>query len=337
MIRFLIRRVLLGLLVIWLVTVATFAIFFFDPAGPGAVAHRICGKFCTPQQLVLIQERLHLNAPIIKQYWYYIFGQPGTGSPNFPRNAGLIHGDLGYSLYNKLPVTTVLKQAFPVTLSLALGAAVIWLAWGILTGIISAIRPRSFFDRFFTFQALFFYSLPTFVLGEVLVLLAFFYLTTKAHLPWFPASDYVGFHDDPFQWFRHLLLPWFTLAAVTAAAYTRLTRGSMLDVMGEDYIRTARAKGLSERRVIFRHGLRAALTPVVTQFGIDLGTLLGGAIITERVFSLDGIGFESIKAITNQDLPVIIGVVVVATVSIVVANIVVDVLYAVLDPRVRLN
>ena len=145
------------------------------------------------------------------------------------------------------------------------------------------------------------------------------------------------FTQDPWEWFKHLLLPWFTLAAVTAAAYTRLTRGSMLDVLGEDYIRTARAKGLTERRVIFRHGLRAALTPIVTQFGIDVGTLLGGAIITENVFGLPGLGFLAVRAITANDLPVIIGVVVIATTAIVIANILVDIFYAVLDPRVRLN
>ena len=145
------------------------------------------------------------------------------------------------------------------------------------------------------------------------------------------------FTTNPFEWFRGLILPWFTLALVSAATYTRLTRGSMLDVMGEDYIRTARAKGLSERRVIFRHSLRAALTPIVTQFGLDVGILLGGAVITEQVFALPGLGFTAVQAITQQDLPVIIGVVIVAATAVVVANIVVDAFYAVLDPRVRLH
>jgi peptide/nickel transport system permease protein len=142
---------------------------------------------------------------------------------------------------------------------------------------------------------------------------------------------------SPWEWFRGLVLPWFTLALVSAATYTRLTRGSMLDVMGEDYIRTARAKGLSERRVIFRHSLRAALTPVVTQFGLDVGILLGGAVITEQVFALPGLGFTAVQAITQQDLPIIIGVVIVAAAAVGVANIVVDAFYAVLDPRVRLH
>jgi len=185
-------------------------------------------------------------------------------------------------------------------------------------------------------MALFFYSMPTFVLGVILLLLLFYQLTVHG-VSWFPAGGYISLSDNPAQWARHMLLPWFTLAAVTSAAYTRLTRGSMLDVLGEDYIRTARAKGLTERRVVFRHGLRAALTPIVTQFGIDLGTLLGGAIITEQVFNLPGLGFQAVRAITSNDLPIIIGVVVIATTAIVIANLIIDILYAVLDPRVRLH
>ena len=191
-------------------------------------------------------------------------------------------------------------------------------------------------DRTFTGLALLFYSMPTFVLG-FLLLLIFYYELTIHGLNAFPGSGYTPFTTNPFEWFRGLVLPWFTLALVSAATYTRLTRGSMLDVMGEDYIRTARAKGLSERRVIFRHSLRAALTPVVTQFGIDVGVLLGGAIITEQVFGLPGLGYTAVQAIGQQDLPVIIGVVLVAATAVVVANIVVDALYAVLDPRVRLH
>ena len=192
-------------------------------------------------------------------------------------------------------------------------------------------------DRAFTGLALFFYSLPTFVLGSLLLLVLFYDLTKYGGLDWFPATGYVPFTDNPAEWFRHLILPWFTLAAVTAAAYTRLTRGSMLDVLGEDYIRTARAKGLSERRVVFKHGLRAALTPIVTQFGIDLGSLVGGAIITEKVFGLPGLGFTAVGAIQGQDLPVILGITMIAAAAIVTANIIVDIAYAILDPRVRLH
>jgi peptide/nickel transport system permease protein len=278
-----------------------------------------------------------LDDPLPQQYWYFLFGYPGKSTPNgLPVNRGILHGDLGYSYYNQQSVNSILKDAFPITLSLAIGSAILWLAMGVLSGVWSAIRPRSLLDRTFTFTALFFYSMPTFVLGLVLLLVLYYELSIHG-IKFFPAGQYVPLTQDPIEWARHLLLPWFTLAAVTAAAYTRLTRGSMLDVLGEDYIRTARAKGLPERRVIFRHGLRAGLTPIVTQFGIDLGTLIGGALITEVVFSIPGMGYEAYRAITSNDLPIVIGVVVVATTAIVVANILVDVLYAILDPRVRLH
>jgi peptide/nickel transport system permease protein len=338
MVRFLIRRIFLGLFVLWVVSMAVFYLFFgLNSSGPNAVASRICGKQCTPQQINAVKERLHLNAPLPKQYFYFLFGYPGTDDPNgLPRNHGILHGDLGYSYVNQQSVNTTIEEAFPITLSLAVGSAVLWLAMGLASGIWSAIRPRSLLDRFFTFLALFFYSMPTFVLGVILLLLLFYQLTVHG-VSWFPAGGYISLTDNPAEWARHMLLPWFTLAAVTSAAYTRLTRGSMLDVLGEDYIRTARAKGLTERRVVFRHGLRAALTPIVTQFGIDLGTLLGGAIITEQVFNLPGLGFQAVRAITSNDLPIIIGVVVIATTAIVIANLIIDILYAVLDPRVRLH
>jgi peptide/nickel transport system permease protein len=337
-IRFLIRRILLGIFVLWVVSMAVFFMFFkLNSSGPGAVASRICGKQCNSQQILAIEKRLHLTDPLPQQYWYFLFGYPGQDTPNGPpRNHGLLHGDLGYSYINQQSVNSILKDAFPITLSLAVGSAILWLIMGTASGVWSAIRPRSLLDRAFTFTALFFYSIPTFVLGVVLLLLLYYELTIHG-VSIFPAPGYVSFSQSPAGWAHHLLLPWFVLASVTAAAYTRLTRGSMLDVLGEDYIRTARAKGLSERRVVLRHGLRAALTPIVTQFGIDLGTLLGGAIITEVVFDLPGLGFQSIRAITSNDLPIIIGVVVVATTAIVVANLIVDILYAVLDPRVRLH
>jgi peptide/nickel transport system permease protein len=347
MLRFLVRRIALGVLVLWLVSMAVFYIFFvLNSSGADSVAHRLGGRQATPQTIQLIKQRLHLSDPVPKQYWYFLFGYPGQDDPSVHRNHGLLpfggsphffhKPDLGYSYINDQSVNEKLKDAFPITFSLAIGAAFLWLVMGLFSGVWSAIRPRSLLDRGFTLTAFFFYSLPTFVLGYILLLTLYYYLTKNGHA-WFPAGDYVPFTDNPWQWARHLLLPWFTLAAVTAAAYTRLTRGSMLDVLGEDYIRTARAKGLGERRVIFRHGLRAALTPIVTQFGIDLGGLLGGAIITEQVFGLPGLGFQAVRAVTSNDLPVIIGVVVIATTAIVIMNVIVDILYAVLDPRVRLH
>ncbi len=321
MARFLLRRIVLGLFVLWMVTIVVFLIFFVGP-GRAQVARTLAGREATPQTVALVSHRLLLDRPLIVQYGHFVWL--------------LLHGNLGYDYYHGQSVDSILKAAFPVTLSLVAGAAILWVIIGVLSGVLSAVRSRSIMDRTFTGLALLFYSMPTFVLG-FLLLLIFYYEFSIHGLKWFPGSGYTPFATNPFEWFRGLVLPWITLALVSAAVYTRLTRGAMLDVMGEDYIRTARAKGLSERRVIFRHALRAALTPVVTQFGIDVGVLLGGAIITEQVFGLPGLGYTAVQAIVESDLPVIIGVVLVAATAVVVANIVVDAFYAVLDPRVRLH
>lgn len=319
MLRFLIRRIFSGILVIWIVSMLVFALFF---AVPNNVARKMAGHNATPATIKLIEERLHLNDPIWVQYKNYIW------------NA--LHGDLGTDYYYQLQVTDVIKQALPITASLAIGAAIIWLVLGVVGGVLSAVRPRSFLDRGVTIVAITFYSVPVFVLGNVL-LYWFWFKADEAGLPSFPASGYAPLSDGIGPWVSHLFLPWITLALISAAAYSRLTRGSMLEVLSEDYIRTARAKGISERRVTYRHGLRAAITPIVTQFGIDVAALLGGAVITEQVFSLEGLGRSSIEAIRNQDLPLIMGIVLLASVFVVVANILVDVFYAYLDPRVRLH
>ena len=257
-----------------------------------------------------------------EQYWHF-FTQ-------------LLQGNLGYDYYHDQSVAEIIKQAFPITFSLLIGAAPLWLILGIGSGVYAATKPRSLLDRVFTGIALFFYSIPTFVLGLLLVLILYYELTIHGHA-WFPPSGYVPFTQDPVQWARSLILPWITLALVTAGAYTRLSRTSMLEVMNEDYLRTARAKGLKERRIVYRHGLKAASTPLVTQFGIDVGALIGGAVITEQVFGLPGLGYTAVHAIEQQDLPVIIGIVLVAAAGVVVANILADLFYAVLDPRVRIN
>jgi len=319
--RFLTRRIALGVLVMWMVTVVVFLIFFVGP-GPGFAARALAGRQATPQTVALIAHRLLLDRPIYVQYQHFIWQ--------------LLHGNLGYDYYHDQSVNSLIAAAFPITLSLVAGAAVLWLVIGVLTGVTSAVRTRSVYDRSFTTLALFFYSMPTFVLGLMLLLLLYYELTIHG-IHAFPGSGYTSLTANPFEWFRGLVLPWITLALVSAATYTRLARGSMLDVLGEDYIRTARAKGLSERRVIFRHALRAALTPVVTQFGIDIGVLLGGVVITETVFGMPGLGFTAVRAINQEDLPIIIGIVIVASAAVVAANIVVDALYAVLDPRVRVH
>jgi peptide/nickel transport system permease protein len=322
MARFLIRRVLLGVVVMWLVTVLVFGLFFVG-GGARDVAIRIAGKNGTPQTVALIRARLHLDRPLVVQYWDFL-------------EQLVWHHNLGYSYYHGQPVTTVLKQAFPVTLSLALGAGVLWLVVGVAVGVTSAVRRGSVWDRLATTTALFFYSMPIFVLGLVLLWAVSFQLN-KRGIRWFPGQGYTYLTQNPLKWFEGLVLPWITLALVSAAAYSRLTRSSLLEVLGEDYIRTARSKGLSERRVIYRHGLRSALTPVVSQFGVDIGVLFGSAIVTETVFGMPGLGFTAVHSIESQDLPVIVGIVIIASGAVIVANMVTDMVYAVLDPRVRLH
>jgi len=317
--RFLVRRISLGALVLWIITILVFVMFF---VAPNDVAHNIAGRNATPATVANVRRTLGLDQPIVTQYWHFL--------------TRLLHGNLGQSYYTQQPVASILKSRLPATLSIMVGAAVIWMLLGVSSGIISAIRPRSVADRGLTTFALFFYSLPTFVLGLAMLNVFFYQLHTHGW-PNLPGSGYVPLTQDPYQWFLHMILPWVTLALLLAATYTRLTRGAMLDVLGEDYIRTARAKGLGEGRVVLRHGLRSALTPIVTQFGIDLGTLVGNLVVTETVFGISGVGKLAIDSITNQDLPVIIGVVICASASVVIMNIVVDIAYALLDPRVRLN
>ncbi|MGH7765724.1 MAG: ABC transporter permease [Candidatus Dormibacteraceae bacterium] len=319
MTRFLVRRVTFGLLVMWIITTIVFVMFFVAPHDP---ARLLAGRQATAATVGAIRRSLGFDQPISIQYLNFI--------------ARLIHGNLGYSYYSSQPVTSLLATRLPVTASLAVGGAILWLLIGVGAGILAATHPRSGADRTVTGFALFFYSMPTFLLG-LLFLYFLFYELHLAGLPLFPGGGYMPLSQDPLGWAQHLVLPWLTIALVTATTYARLTRGSLLEVLGEDYIRTARSKGLREWRVIIVHGLRSALTPVVTQFGIDLGTLLGGVIVTETVFGLPGLGQLAVQSITTQDLPVIIGIVLLASFFIVTANIVVDVLYAVLDPRVRLS
>jgi len=300
-----------------------FLIFFVGP-GPASVARVLAGRQATPLQVAAVAHRLLLDRPLYVQYWHFLYPL-------------VRHGNLGYDYYHGESVNSVLAAAFPITLSLVIGSAILWLFLGLASGIVSAVRTRSIWDRLFTTLALVFYSMPTFVLG-LLLILGLYYELTIHHITIFPApGTWVAFSSNPLKWAQALILPWITLALVSAATYTRLTRGSMLDVFGEDYIRTARSKGMSERRLILRHNLRSSLTPVVTQFGLDVGTLIGGAVITETVFGLPGLGYNLISAINQQDLPVVIGIVIVASAGVVIANLIVDIFYAVLDPRVRLH
>jgi peptide/nickel transport system permease protein len=316
--RFVARRLAAGVAILWIVSVAVFVLFFVSPHN---VAQRLAGREATPETIAAVTRRLGLDRPVLDQYGSFL--------------GRLIHGNLGYSFYNSEPVTHLIGSRIEITLSLTLGGAVLWLLIGVGTGVLAATHPRSWMDRAATVFAVVFYSLPTFLLGLIL-LYALFFRLHLAGVGVFPGSGYVSI-AYPLEWARHLLLPWIALALTTAATYTRLTRAGMLEALSEDYIRTARAKGVPERSVTYRHALRAALIPVVTQLGIDIGVLLGGAVVTENVFGLPGLGQLAVQSVTQQDLPVIIGIVMLGAAFVVLANLVVDVLYAVLDPRVRVH
>lgn len=318
MARFLARRIGYSLFVLWGVSVGVFLLFF---VAPHDVAQRLAGRQATPEVVALVKRRLGLDQPVPEQYGHFVWRA--------------LHGDFGYDYYHGVAVTNIIVTALPKTLSVALGGAVLWLLVGVLNGVVSAVRPRSLADRSLTTVSLIFYSMPDFLLGLLLLYFLYYRLTLTGRA-YFPPGGYVALTQDPLGWFRSMVLPWTTLALFYAAGYTRLTRSSLLDVFSEDYIRTARSKGISERRVVYRHGLRSALSPVITQFGIDLGVALGGVVVTETVFGIDGLGREAIQAFDDQNLPVIAGIVLFATVVILAANIVVDMLYAVLDPRIRL-
>jgi peptide/nickel transport system permease protein len=267
-----------------------------------------------------IRHNLGLDKPWYVQYFRYM-------------KALVLHFNFGYSYTNNVSVRQQLFSRLPATISLALGAAVVWLTIGIAVGTVSAVRRRSFFDRAAMGTALVAISAPVYWLG-LLTLFLFASDIGKVHI--FPgAGSYVPLSQNLLKWFTSLLLPWFVLAASFAAIYARLLRANLIEAMSEDYIRTARAKGLPERRVILRHGMRSAITPIVTAAGLDIGILLGGVILTETVFNIPGIGRLAYESIINSDLPMIQGTVLVGAFFIVIANLIVDIAYALIDPRVR--
>ena len=333
MIQYIIRRLILVVVLLWIVSIVTFSIFFLIPKATGtSTAALFAGKAPTAETIKDIEIKFGLDKPLVVQYGRFVGGV--FVGRDFDNGADKTHCPapcFGYSFVNNVPVWNEITSDLPVTVSLAIGAAILWLLSGTAIGVLSALRRRSFFDRAAMGVALAGVSLPIYFTGLVLLSLISYKWKILENV------HYVGITSNPISWARNLLLPWISLAFLYAALYARLTRAGMLETMGEDYIRTARAKGLSEPRVIGRHALRAALTPIVTIFGLDLGQLLGGAILTEYTFGLIGIGHLSVDAIFRQDLPVIMGVTLFAAFFIVMANLIVDVLYAFVDPRVRFS
>jgi peptide/nickel transport system permease protein len=318
MVRYIIRRLLWVVVLLVLVSFLTFIIFYTLPSADPAQLR--AGRQPNPELVEQIRQNLGLNNPWYQQYFDYMKDL-------------VLHFDLGYSYQNNYAVKDQIFDRLPASISLAVGAAVIWLLIGISIGVISAVRSRTVLDRVTMGLALIAISAPVYWLGLVALYL-FSEDIGRFHL-FMGAGSYVPFSQDPWLWFGSLIMPWFVLASAFAAFYARLVRGSMIEVMSEDYIRTARAKGLPERRVIYRHGLRSAITPVVTAAGLDIGILLGGTILTETVFNIPGVGRLAYDSIVNADLPMIQGTVLVGAFFIILANLVVDVIYAYLDPRVR--
>lgn len=335
MFAYIVRRVLAAIALLFVVSVIIFSIFYLVPrlagASPETLASRYVGRAATEETVKVTAERLGFNDPIYVQYADWAKGVvTGDEYDMGPVTEQCPAPCLGYSFVNRQPVWPELVDRIPVTFSLAIGAAVIWVIFGVSVGVLSALRRGSFFDRAAMIVALAGVSLPIFWTGLVALFL-FSYRWQIAP----PGGTYVPFVENPFEWAAALTLPWITLALLFSAQYARLTRAGMLETMNEDYVRTARAKGLPERRVVTKHGMRGALTPLVTIFGLDFGLLIGGAILTETAFGLNGLGKYAVEGIRANDLPKIMGVVLVAAVFVAVANLLVDLLYAVVDPRVR--
>ena len=313
MAAFVIRRVLGMIVTLFVVSVVVYAVFVVIPGGDPAV--RIAGRTATQQNIVNIRHRLGLDQPFPVQ-WYKMMEQLFT--------AKLI------SYTDQLNVVDQIKAGLPATFSLAIGAAIIWLLWGVVAGVVSAVTAGRLSDRLITIIALVGISLPVFWLGIILR-----YFLAEQH-SWFPDGGYTPLTQDQFQWFYHLILPWFTLAVLYIGFYGRVLRSNILDALNEDYVRTARAKGLSPRRVLVKHVLRNSLIPIVTLFGLDFAAVIGGAtILTETVYDLHGVGQYAATAVQALDLPPLMGVTIYGAFFIVLFQAVVDFAYAFLDPRIR--
>lgn len=335
MITFIIRRLFAAILMLVVVSMVVFMVFFLVPKIGGRTTDQLAaqyvGKNPSPAVIHATEVKLGLDQPIYVQYGRFLKGiVAGADYNDGPDISHCPAPCFGYSFKNQEPVWPQMMSALPVTASLAIGAAILWLLAGIGIGVLSALRRGSVFDRLAMTGALAGVSLPIFF--TALLSLEIF----RDTIPIFKdAGSYISFAENPVRWAGALVLPWVTLAFLYAALYARLTRAGMLETMGEDFIRTARAKGLPERRVVVRHGLRATLTPILTVFGLDIGLLVGGAVLTEYAFNLPGLGHLAVDAIFNQDLPVILGVTMLAGFFVVIANLIVDIMYAVVDPRVR--
>jgi peptide/nickel transport system permease protein len=315
MLTFIVRRLIGAFLVLVAVSFITYLIFVKIPGGDPAP--RIAGRTATDANIADIRRKLHLNDPFYSQYWAMM--------------QSLFSGSLK-SYSSQLNVVQEIKKGIPATFSLCIGAGIIWLGFGVLVGVISAVTAGRLSDRVITVLALIGISMPVFWLGLIVR-----YLFAQGHpFNWFPDGEYVALTSNPWQWFLHLIMPWLVLAVLFIGFYGRVLRSNILDTINEDYVRTAKAKGLPPNRVLVKHVLRNSLIPIVTLFGLDFAAVIGGsAILTETVFDLKGVGQYAADSVQSLDLPPIMGVTIYATFFIVLFSVVVDLLYAWLDPRIR--
>ncbi|MFE5598878.1 ABC transporter permease [Streptomyces coelicoflavus] len=331
MLAYLIRRLFAAAVMLVVIILVVFCIFFLVPKWAGVdIALNFVGKQADPAAVEGVREKLGLGDPVLVQAWEFFKGI--FAGRTYAAGGDVTHCAapcFGYSFKTEQSVWPVLTERFPVTLALALGAAVLWLIFGVAAGVLSALKRGTLWDRGAMVVALAGVSLPIYFTG--LLSLAIF----SYGLGWID-GQFVPLEDSLTGWLGGMILPWITLAFLYAAMYARITRATMLEILGEDYIRTARAKGLKEQVVISKHAMRSTLTPLLTMLGMDLGALMGGAILTETTFSLPGLGQKVLDAIKNHDLPFILGVVLITSLAVLIANLVVDILYAVIDPRVRL-
>jgi peptide/nickel transport system permease protein len=331
MVKFIGRRVAFAVATILVVSAVVFMIFSILPFDPAALT---CGQRCTPQIIEANRVRLGLDLPLWQQYWLFISGiflgrTYGSGSAAFSCPAP----SFGYSFNENACVTNMITEALPITINLAVGALIMWLAVGIGLGIVAAKFKNRWPDTASSVFVLLGTSLPTFVTGLALLI----WVTIKWKIVPLSLTGYTSLIDNPYKYFQYFILPWITLAIAYAALYTRFTRAALLETLGEDYIRTARAKGVGEQKVFFKHTLRAVLAPLITMAGLDFAGLIGGAIITETIFNLPGLGRLTLRSVYEFDLSVVLATTILAAVVVIVMNLIVDMLYAVLDPRVRIQ
>ncbi|NYG56088.1 ABC transporter permease [Nocardioides perillae] len=336
MFAYVVKRALAGFLVILLMSLAIFALFWYGPSSPAQpICERDTSNRCSPEALERFERALGYDQPMLDQYGQFLKGVVAGREIAFSEQL-VYQCDapcLGYAYTTRAPVWEELKSRLPATASVAIGGGALYLLFGVPIGVAAARRRGTLADKALVSSFLILNSVPYYLFA----LLIFLYATVINEVPVISDTGYFPITENPARWFTGMLLAWVALGIFGATQYTRFTRGAMVETLGEDYIRTAKAKGLPTRTVVYKHGLRAALVPVVTIFGIDIGVLFAGTIFTERIFDINGIGLWALAAVGTRDLPIVQAAALFGAVIIITSNLLVDVVYSILDPRVRLS